>query len=127
MPNAARLTQARRACIARALEASELPAKMSSRARVTAAAADVRSALAALRSIDPQGGDTARLRAELQRRHDALARRLELLWSADRRRVVALVIAQAAIGRAAGHPVQPGAGDRVRPLSADPAADAAQS
>jgi hypothetical protein len=120
-----RLTRARRACIAGALEASEHPARMASRAAVAAAANQVRAAFAAVQAIDPGGGGTAALRAELRRRLDALDRRLDAMWSADRRRVVALVMALAATGRAAGYPVQPSARDLVRTTAPGAATDPA--
>jgi hypothetical protein len=118
----ARLTAARRASIARALEASEYPARLASRAGLVAAVNEVKAAIAAAQAIDPTGRSTVLLLGELGRRLLSLDRRLRALWTADRRRVVAQVIALAALGRAAGHPVQPDPRDLVRIAAPDPTA-----
>ena len=122
MSTDARLTCARRRCIARALEASEHPERLAGRAAVAAALKDVKAALAAARGIDPAGAATVVLRAALERRRVALVDRLDALWIDDRRSVVAQVLALAALGRAAGGPVRPQARDAVRPARPAPVA-----
>ena len=116
----ARLTCARRACIARALELSEHPDRLSGRDAVAAASNEVRAAIAAARRIDPTGFSNALLRAELRRRQRALAARFDLLVTDERRAVVAQVVALAAIGRAAGHPVRPQPRDLQRAAAPEP-------
>lgn len=114
MPTTSTLTRARRACIARALEASEHPAAMTGIAELAAAWHDVKAACTAAQRIDPDGHGNAALRAELDRRLFCIAARLDALRDEERRRVVALVMALAALGRAAGHAVLPLARDLHR-------------
>jgi hypothetical protein len=114
MPLSASLTRARHNCIARALEASEHPGGITSSDVLAAARNEVNAALSAAQRIDPGGRSNRALRAELERRLWAIACRMEALRAEDRRRVVAQVIALAAIGRAAGRPVLPPARDLRR-------------
>lgn len=107
MPATSTLTRARRACIARALEASEHPASMNCVAELAAAWHDVKAACTAAQRIDPDGHGNAPLRAELDRRLLAIAAQLDALRDDERRRVVAQVLALAVLGRAAGHAVLP--------------------
>jgi hypothetical protein len=114
MPATSNLTRARRACIARALEVSEQPAAMTCVDDLAAAWHDVKAACTAAQRIDPGGHANAPLRAELDRRLFAIAARLDALREEERRRVVAQVMALAALGRAAGHAVLPLARDLHR-------------
>lgn len=107
MPALLTLTRARRACIARALEASERPASMTCVAELAAAWHLVKAASTAAERIDPGGHANAPLRAELDRRLLAIAAQMDVLRAEDRRRVVAQVMALVVVGRAAGHAVLP--------------------
>lgn len=102
-----RLTRTRCARIARALEASEYPQDLCSRAAVIDAWNEVKSAVRAARRLDPSGRSTRRLQSEFERRLRLLAARLDVLTREDRQSVVAEVLALAALGRAAGHAVLP--------------------
>jgi hypothetical protein len=114
MPATSTLTRARRACIARALEASEHPAAMTCVAELAAAWHALKAACTAAQRIDPGGHDNAALRAELDRRLFGIAARLDALRDEERRRVVAQLLALVALGRAAGHAVLPLARDLHR-------------
>jgi hypothetical protein len=114
------LTRTRCARIARALEASEDPQALGTRQAVIAVWNEVKAAARAARRIDPTGRSTRRLHAELERRLRLLAGRLDALTREDRRSVVAQVLALAALGRAAGHAVQPLCRDFVRTPSMGP-------
>jgi len=114
VPSNSRLTRARRLSIASALSASEHPDDLASADAVSTVWHEVRCAIRAARRIDPAGNGAAPLRAELERRLQRLADRLDELMTEDRRAVVAQVIALAAVGRAAGHPVRAVPGDRQR-------------
>jgi hypothetical protein len=102
-----RLTRTRCARIARALEASEYPQDLGSRAAVIDVWHEVKAAVRAARRLDPSGRSTRRLHGELERRLRMLAARLDVLTREDRQSVVAEVLALAALGHAAGYAVQP--------------------
>lgn len=114
MTTDARLTRCRRACIARALEASECPEEIADREALVEVQRELRAALRAARRIDPGGRHNRRLQAALEDRLRRLADRFDALLRQERAAVVAQLLALAALGHAAGYAVSPLARDFPR-------------
>jgi hypothetical protein len=101
------LTRPRRARLAAALEASEHPDEFVSESSVVEAIVALQSAVRALRALDAVAYLRSPLKAAIDLRIARLSARRAKLRALDRQRVVAQVLALAALGRAAGHPVLP--------------------